>query len=159
MDALLRVAAAVQEVPPSSRKWARLPMHNVLIYRRATSSDRGPVDLPGRSTGSPLLPGSLLRPGIPLMVLLVSSAGTCTLGFTIDPAAITSRPELLMRCMVNAFTEILEVDLVAARKACRPNTHVSSERPFESPPSDRFETPVTSLTRDRVLAVVERLGG
>ena len=45
-------------------------------------------------------------PGVPAMVVLVSYEGLCTLGFTIDPAAVTD-PELLLACTRASFGELL----------------------------------------------------
>jgi len=45
-------------------------------------------------------------PGIPLMVVLVSYEGLCTLGFTIDPAAVVD-PELFLESTRKAFDEVL----------------------------------------------------
>ena len=106
VDALLRVAAAVQEVP------AQLTDMGATAYAQRIDLQASNIIGPESVTflaGAPVrrFYGFAPSPGIPLMVLLVSSAGTCTLGFTIDPAAIT-RPDVLMRCMVNAFTEILD---------------------------------------------------
>lgn len=44
-------------------------------------------------------------PGIPLMAVLVSYEGTCTVGFTIDPAAVAD-VELLLACTLEAFSEL-----------------------------------------------------
>lgn len=45
-------------------------------------------------------------PGVPAMAVLVSYEGICTIGFTIDPAAITD-PELFVRLTREAFEELL----------------------------------------------------
>ena len=44
-------------------------------------------------------------PGVPIMAVLVSYDGTCTVGFTLDPASVTE-PELLLECVVGAFAEM-----------------------------------------------------
>lgn len=45
-------------------------------------------------------------PGVPLMVVLLSYDGTCSLGFTIDPAAVTE-PALLVDCVRTSFDELM----------------------------------------------------
>lgn len=45
-------------------------------------------------------------PGVPVMAVLVSYEGTCTIGFTIDPAAVDD-VELFMRVTTEAFDELL----------------------------------------------------
>ncbi len=42
-------------------------------------------------------------PGIPAMAVLVSYEGTCTIGFTMDPAAVTD-PERFVACTAESFT-------------------------------------------------------
>ncbi len=44
-------------------------------------------------------------PGIPVMAVLVSFDGTCTVGFTIDPAAVTDGA-LFLDCVLAAFGEL-----------------------------------------------------
>ena len=46
-------------------------------------------------------------PGVPLMAVLVSYDGVCTIGFTIDPAAVTDI-ELFLNCVHDAFDELLQ---------------------------------------------------
>ena len=41
-----------------------------------------------------------------MMAVLVSYRGTCTVGFTIDPAAVTA-PDLLVSCTRESFEELL----------------------------------------------------
>ncbi len=48
-------------------------------------------------------------PGVPLMAVLVSYEGTCTLGFTIDPAAVT-QPDLFITGTRLSFEELLGCD-------------------------------------------------
>jgi WS/DGAT/MGAT family acyltransferase len=105
VDALVRLAPALQEVP------APLTEMGVNAYAQRIDLQASNVIGPESPTflaGAPVRRffGFAPSPGIPLMVLLVSTAGTCTLGFTIDPAAITG-PDLLLRCVANAFSEIL----------------------------------------------------
>jgi diacylglycerol O-acyltransferase len=45
-------------------------------------------------------------PGVPVMAVLVSYEQTCTVGFTVDPAAVTD-PQLFMRLTGEAFAELL----------------------------------------------------
>ncbi len=47
-------------------------------------------------------------PGVPIMAVLVSYDGVCTIGFTLDPASITDIP-LFIDCVQTAFAEILAV--------------------------------------------------
>jgi WS/DGAT/MGAT family acyltransferase len=44
-------------------------------------------------------------PGIPVMAVLVSYEGTCTIGLTIDPAAVTD-PDALVACTRESFSEL-----------------------------------------------------
>jgi len=44
-------------------------------------------------------------PGVPVMAVLVSYEGVCTLGFTMDPAAVTD-PQLFIGCTRDAFDEL-----------------------------------------------------
>jgi hypothetical protein len=46
-------------------------------------------------------------PGIPAMAVLISYDGVCTVGFTLDPAAVTDVP-LYLDCMSEAFDELLQ---------------------------------------------------
>lgn len=46
-------------------------------------------------------------PGIPAMAVLVSYDGVCTIGFTLDPAAVTDI-ELLLDSIRGAFDELLD---------------------------------------------------
>ena len=45
-------------------------------------------------------------PGVPLMAVLVSYEGVCTVGFTVDPAAVTD-VDGLMSCMQESFVELI----------------------------------------------------
>jgi hypothetical protein len=104
IDAPLRLAPFVQQVPSrvatlALGAYARrvdLQASNIIgpdcaLYLAGTRVDRfyafGPL------------------PGVPIMAVLVSYDGTCTVGFTIDPAAV-SEPELLMESVVGAFAEL-----------------------------------------------------
>ena len=88
VDALLRVAAAVQEVPASLTEIGATAYAQRIDLQ--ASNIIGPESLTFLA-GAPVRRffGFAPSPGIPLMVLLVSSAGTCTLGFT--PTAATAR--------------------------------------------------------------------
>ena len=46
-------------------------------------------------------------PGVPAMAVLVSYDGVCTIGFTLDPAAVTDI-DLLLECMHDSFAELLD---------------------------------------------------
>jgi len=46
-------------------------------------------------------------PGVPAMAVLVSYEGVCTIGFTLDPAAVTDI-ELFLDSISEAFDELLE---------------------------------------------------
>jgi hypothetical protein len=104
IDAPLRLAPFVQHVPsrlatPALRAYARrvdLQASNVIgpdcaLYLAGTRVQRfyafGPL------------------PGVPLMAVLVSYAGTCTVGLTIDPASVTE-PNLLVESVAGAFAEL-----------------------------------------------------
>jgi diacylglycerol O-acyltransferase / wax synthase len=49
-------------------------------------------------------------PGIPVMAVLVSYDGVCTVGFTLDPAAVTDT-ELFLQSVREAFAELLVRDI------------------------------------------------
>lgn len=46
-------------------------------------------------------------PGVAAMAVLVSYDGVCTIGFTLDPAAVTD-VALFLDCVRDAFDELLE---------------------------------------------------
>jgi diacylglycerol O-acyltransferase / wax synthase len=46
--------------------------------------------------------------GVPVMAVLLSYAGRCEVGFTLDPAAVTD-PALFVHCMAEGFAEVIEV--------------------------------------------------
>ena len=47
-------------------------------------------------------------PGVPVMAVLVSYDGTCTIGFTLDPSAITDAP-LFVECVRDSFDELIQI--------------------------------------------------
>lgn len=47
-------------------------------------------------------------PGIPVMVVLISYDGVCTMGFTIDPASVVD-PGLLVTCVRESFDELMSI--------------------------------------------------
>ena len=109
VDAPLRLAPLLHQVP------SRLATTALTAYARRVdlqaSNIIGPecaVYLAGAQVERFYAFGPL--PGIPLMAVLVSYEGTCTVGFTIDPAAVTD-PELLLDCTLSAFRD-LGVDAV-----------------------------------------------
>ncbi len=109
VDAPLRLAPLLHQVP------ARLATKALNAYARRVdlqaSNIIGPdcaVFLAGARVERFYAFGPL--PGIPVMAVLVSYEGTCTVGFTIDPAAVTD-PELFVECTRGAFIE-LGVDAV-----------------------------------------------
>ena len=104
IDAPLRLAPLVQQVPP------RVATLALSAYARR-------VDLQASNIIGPdcalYLAGVRVErfyafgplPGIPIMAVLVSYDGTCTVGFTFDPASVTE-PELLVESVVTAFAEL-----------------------------------------------------
>ena len=109
VDAPLRLAPLLHQVP------SRLATTALTAYARRVdlqaSNIIGPdcaVYLAGAQVERFYAFGPL--PGIPVMAVLVSYEGTCTVGFTIDPAAVTD-PELLLECTLSAFRD-LGVDAV-----------------------------------------------
>ena len=66
-----------------------------------------PLYLAGRKVDRMYAFGPL--PRVPAMAMLVSYEGVCTIGFTLDPAAITD-PGLFVTCVQEAFEELLDED-------------------------------------------------
>ena len=104
VDAPLRLAPLLHQVP------ARLATTALTAYARRVdlqaSNIIGPdcaVYLAGAKVDRFYAFGPL--PGIPLMAVLVSYEGICTVGFTIDPAAVTD-PELLLDSTRTAFCDL-----------------------------------------------------
>lgn len=104
IDAPLRLAPLLHQVP------SRLATTALTAYARRVdlqaSNIIGPdcaVYLAGAQVERFYAFGPL--PGIPVMAVLVSYEGTCTVGFTIDPAAVTE-PELLVECTRTAFRDL-----------------------------------------------------
>lgn len=105
LDAPARLAPVLHHVP----SWlATAGMH---AYARRVdiqaSNIVGPdcaVYLAGSRVGRFYAFGPL--PGVPVMAVLVSYEGTCTIGFTIDPAAVTD-VDLFMQSARNAFDDLL----------------------------------------------------
>ena len=104
VDAPLRLAPLLHQVP------ARLATTALTAYARRVdlqaSNIIGPdcaVFLAGAQVERFYAFGPL--PGIPVMAVLVSYEGTCTVGFTIDPAAVTD-PDLLVECTLEAFSDL-----------------------------------------------------
>jgi len=58
-------------------------------------------------------------PGVPAMAVLVSYEGVCTIGFTLDPAAITDT-DLFVNCVHDAFEE-LGVDILGGPHRIKKN--------------------------------------
>jgi diacylglycerol O-acyltransferase len=113
VDLPLRLAPALHQIPS---KLAATALH---AYSRRVdlqaSNIAGPdiaVYLAGTKVERVYAFGPL--PGVPVMAVLVSYDGTCTVGFTIDPAAVTDHP-LFIACVRESFLELIEgaVDMCA----------------------------------------------
>jgi diacylglycerol O-acyltransferase len=114
-DAVVRMAPALHQIP----SW--LASAGMAAY-----SSR--IDLQASNVVGPACPTYLAGikvdrfygfgplPGIPVMVVLVSYNGSCSMGFTIDPAAVTD-PGLLVSCVRDAFDELSSTDVVAGGQA------------------------------------------
>ena len=105
LDAPRRLAPLLHQLP------SKLTATGLAAYARRidmqASNIVGPdcaVYLAGAKVGRFYAFGPL--PGIPFMAVLVSYEGTCTIGFTIDPAAVTD-PELLLRSTRQSFEALL----------------------------------------------------
>jgi diacylglycerol O-acyltransferase len=106
IDAPIRLAPMLHQVP------AWLATAGLSAYSRR-------VDLQASNVIGPDFPvylaGERVRtfhafgplPGLPVMAVLVSYDGTCTVGFTIDPAAVDD-PELLVRLTQASFDELVK---------------------------------------------------
>ncbi len=104
LDAPLRLAPLLHRVPA---RWA-----TAALSAYASRVDLQASNIVGPDFGVYLAGARVSRmvafgplPGIPVMCVLVSYEGVCTLGFTIDPAAVT-RPDLLLDRVVGAFAEL-----------------------------------------------------
>ena len=105
VDAPLRLAPILQQVPG----WLTKPAINAYARRvdLQASNIPGPdfpLFLAGRKVEEFYAFGPL--PGVPIMAVLASYHGSCSIGFTIDPAAVTDVP-LLVECTRDAFTELI----------------------------------------------------
>ncbi|KQT93516.1 hypothetical protein ASG49_00395 [Marmoricola sp. Leaf446] len=110
VDAPLRLAPLLHQVPPRLATTA-LNAYAARVDLQA-SNIIGPdcaVYLAGAHVSRFYAFGPL--PGIPVMVVLVSYEGVCTLGFTIDPAAVSDRA-LLLSSVVDALVELGVADAV-----------------------------------------------
>ena len=111
VDAPLRLAPLLHQVP------SRLATSALKAYARRVDLQASNIIGPTlqcflRAHTSNASTLSARCPGIPLMAVLVSYEGTCTVGFTIDPAAVTDA-ELLLECTLGAFSD-LGVDAAVA---------------------------------------------
>jgi diacylglycerol O-acyltransferase len=105
VDAVVRLAPLLHHVP----SW--LAAAGMAAYSRR-------VDLQASNVVGPDFPMYLAGtkvdrfyafgplPGVPVMVVLVSYEGVCSLGFTIDPAAV-AESALFLTCMREAFDELV----------------------------------------------------
>ena len=105
MDAAVRLAPVLHQIP------AWIATAGINAYSRRVdlqaSNIVGPdcaVYLAGAKVHRFYAFGPL--PGVPAMAVLVSYEGICTIGFTIDPAAITD-PELFVALTRESFDELL----------------------------------------------------
>ena len=57
-------------------------------------------------------------PGIPVMAVLLSHDGICSVGLTLDPAAVED-PDLFLTCVCEGFDEVLD-GRATAERAARP---------------------------------------
>ena len=104
VDAPLRLAPVLHQVP------ARLATTALSAY--AARVDLQASNIIGPDCAVYLAGARVTRfyafgplPGIPVMAVLVSYEGTCTVGFTIDPAAVAS-PDVFLEGVVAAFVEL-----------------------------------------------------
>lgn len=105
VDAPLRLAPILHQVPT----WVTMPALKAYARRvdLQASNIVGPdcaVFLAGTKVERFYAFGPL--PGVPLMAVLVSHEGVCTVGFTVDPAAVTD-VDGLMSCMQESFVELI----------------------------------------------------
>ena len=105
LDAPTRLAPVLNHVP------GKLASAGLAAYARRVDVQASniigpdcPLFLAGTQVGAFYAFGPL--PGVPVMAVLVSYDGRCTIGFTIDPAAVTD-PDLLVRLTGEAFEELL----------------------------------------------------
>lgn len=104
IDAPLRLAPLVHQAP------SRLATMALSAYARRVDVQASNITGPDCAL---YLAGTRVQrfyafgplPGVPIMAVLVSYDGTCTVGFTIDPAAVTD-PELLLEGVAQAFAEL-----------------------------------------------------
>ena len=104
VDAPLRLAPILHRVPG----WLTRPAINAYARRvdLQASNIPGPdfpLFLAGRKVEKFYAFGPL--PGVPIMAVLASYDGSCSIGFTIDPAAVTD-VALLVECTRDAFNEL-----------------------------------------------------
>ncbi|WP_270889616.1 wax ester/triacylglycerol synthase domain-containing protein [Pedococcus sp. 5OH_020] len=104
VDAPLRLAPLVHHVP------SRLATVALGAYARRVDLQASNIMGPQRPlylAGVPIerFYGFGPLPGIPIMAVMVSYDGTCTVGFTIDPASVTD-VGLFMDCVDAAFDEL-----------------------------------------------------
>lgn len=109
VDAPVRLASLLHQVPPRLATTA-LGAYAARVDLQASNvvGPRSAVYLAGVHVSRFYAFGPL--PGIPIMAVLVSYEGLCTLGFTIDPAAVT-HTELLLSSVSAAFAELGVTDL------------------------------------------------
>jgi diacylglycerol O-acyltransferase len=105
VDAAVRLAPVLHQIP----SWiasAGLNAYSRRVDLQASNvvGPDCPVFLAGAKVHRFYAFGSL--PGVPAMAVLVSYVGTCTIGFTLDPAAITD-PELFVQLTRESFDELL----------------------------------------------------
>jgi diacylglycerol O-acyltransferase / wax synthase len=105
VDAPLRLAPLLEQTP----HWLTRPA--VSAYARRVDLQASnivgpdiPLYLAGAKVADFYAFGPL--PGVPIMAVLASYQGACTIGFTIDPAAVTDLPTFLA-CTHDSFLELI----------------------------------------------------
>jgi diacylglycerol O-acyltransferase len=106
-DAVVRMAPALHQIP-SWLATAGMAAYSSRIDLQASNvvGPPCPTYLAGERVDRFYGFGPL--PGIPVMVVLVSYDGVCSMGFTIDPAAVTD-PGLLVTCVREALDELANI--------------------------------------------------
>lgn len=108
LDAPLRLAPVLQQAPP----WLANATMNAYAQRidLQASNIVGP-DFPVHLAGARIDRFHAFGPlsGVPVMAVLISYDGVCTVGFTVDPAAVTD-PDALVELTRGAFDGLLSHD-------------------------------------------------
>ncbi len=112
IDALSVVAPALSRLPSAAL--------NMLVSGMTGSHDVQASNVPGLAHPVYLAGARIIRmypfgplPGCALMAAMVSHAGTCCIGFTVDPAAIPDA-SLFSDCVNGGFDEVLALGAAPA---------------------------------------------